>query len=139
MDLSAVMDEAALVLEGLSGLRVSAWPVGSVSPPAGIVSYPDGITYDETYGRGTDRIDQLTMTLVVGKVTERAARDLVAAYSAGDGELSVKAACEAHAWTSCDDLTVSRCEFDIVTIGAVQYLAATFYADVLGPALLEAP
>lgn len=134
MNLAAVMDEVAGVLDTLTGLRVTAWPPGSVVPPAGIVSYPDGFTYDETYGRGSDRIDQLTMTLVVGKVTERSARDKVSAYTAGAGELSVKAAMEAHTWTSCDDLTVSRCEFEIVTIGGVDYLAATFYADVLGDA-----
>jgi hypothetical protein len=57
----------------------------------------------------------------------------VAGWAAGDGPQSVKAAMEAHTWTSCDDLTVTSCEFDVETIAGVPYLAAMFKATVVGP------
>lgn len=132
MNLADVMEEAGALLDTLTGLRVHRHPPGSVVPPAGVVSYPDSITFDVTGGRGVDRIDGLTVTLVVGKVTERRARDEIAAYAAGSGPKSIKALFEGHPWETCDDLTLSRCEFEIATIGGVDYLAATFYADVLG-------
>lgn len=133
MNLADVMNEAATVLEGISGLRVTAWPPGSVAAPAGVVSYPDRVEFDATAGRGSDRIRGLPFVLVAGKATERAARDTVAGWAAGSGSSSVKAAMEAHAWTSCDDLVVTVCTFDVVTIGGVDYLAAMFEADVIGP------
>jgi hypothetical protein len=71
--------------------------------------------------------------LVAGKATERSARDTAAGWAAGSGSSSVKAAMEAHTWTSCDDLTVTRCTFDVVTIAGVDYLAAMFEADAIGP------
>lgn len=133
MNLADVMDEAATVLGTITGLRVTAWPPGSVVAPAGIVSYADRIEYDQTYGRGTDRIAGIPFVLVAGKATERSARDTVAGWAAGSGSSSVKAAMEAHTWTSCDDLTVTRCTFDVVTIAGVDYLAAMFEADAIGP------
>lgn len=131
MRLEDVMDEAAGVLEDITGLRVHAHPPGSVSPPAGIVSYPDSIDYDATYG-DDDTIKALQLVLVANKASDRAARDKVSAWSAKTGPQSVKARMEAHTWTSCDDFHVMRCEFDVVTIGGTDYLAAIFSADIMG-------
>jgi predicted RNA methylase len=75
----------------------------------------------------------LPFVLVVGKATERSARDTVSAWTAGSGTASVVAAMEAHSWTSCDDLTVTAADFDVVTIAGVDYLAAMFEADAIGP------
>lgn len=133
MNLKNLMDEAATVLGTITGLRVFAYPPPTVVPPAAIVSYPDAVEYDQTYGRGTDRITGLPFVLVVGKATDRAARDTVTGWVAGSGATSVKAAMEAHSWTSCDVLTVTKCSFDVVTIASVDYLAAMFEADAIGP------
>ncbi|MEV6306480.1 hypothetical protein AB0M02_44230 [Actinoplanes sp. NPDC051861] len=133
MKLDAVMDEAAAVLREISGLNVSAYPPGSLTAPAGYVSYPTSIDLDEAYGRGEDRFTDLPLVLLAGKATDRAARDTVAAWSAGSGPRSVKAHMEAHAWASCDDLTVTSVEFDVETIAGVPYLAAMFKATVVGP------
>lgn len=134
MNLAAVMDEVAAVLETISGLRVTAWPPGTVTPPAGAVSYPELVEFDQTYGRGCDKITGLPFLLVAGLPTERSARDAVSTWAAGSGAGSVKAAMESHAWTSCDDLTVARVEFDVVQFAGVDYLAAMFSADVIGSA-----
>lgn len=133
MRLDAVMDEVARVLEKITGLRVTAFPPESLSAPAGYVSYPQSIDMDETYGRGEDRFTDLPMVLVADKVTVRSARDRVAGWAAGDGPQSVKAHMEAHIWESCDDLTVTSCEFDVETIAGTPYLAAMFKATVVGP------
>lgn len=133
MRLDLVMTEAAGVLQQITGLRVFDYPPDTLSAPAGYVSYPRSIDMDETYGRGEDRFTDLPIVLVAGKVTARSARNTVAAWAAGDGPKSVKAHMEAHAWTTCDDLTVTSCEFEIEQIGGVPYLAAQFNATVVGP------
>jgi|SRR6188474_459901 len=133
MKLDDVMDEVAGVLAEITGLRVTAWPPESLSAPAGYVSYPLSIDMDATYGRGEDDFRDLPMVLVADKVTVRSARDRVAAWAHGDGPQSVKAHMEAHTWTTCDDLTVTSCEFGIETIAGVEYLAAMFKATVVGP------
>jgi hypothetical protein len=130
--LNDVMDEMAALLDTITGLRCFGYPPPTVVPPAGIVSYPEAIQFDLTYGRGMDRISAIPMILVVGKASDRTARNRVAAYAATSGASSVKAVFEAHTWTSCDDLVVTKCSFDVVTIAAVDYIAATFEADAVG-------
>jgi hypothetical protein len=133
MKLDDVMDEVASVLSTITGLRVSAFPPPSVVGPAGWVGYPLSIAYDETYGRGTDQFNELPIVLVVGKPTEKSAREKVTKWSAGNGANSIKALTEAHPWESCDDLTVDSCEFDAWEIAGVPYLVAMFQATVVGP------
>jgi len=133
MRLGAVMDEAAKVLEEITGLRVKPEPPESLSGPAGYVSYPQSVDYDETFGRGQDQITDLPLVLVADKVTARSARDRVAAWASGDGPQSVKRAFEAHSWESCDSVTVTSCEFDVETIAGTPYLAAVFKATAVGP------
>lgn len=133
VNIAAVMDEAAQVLQRVTGLRVRPYPPGSITPPAGYLSYPQMISFDETYGRGEDRFIDLPMVLLVGKATERSARDAVAQWSAGAGPKSVKALMEDHDWQSCDDLRVTSVEFDVERVAGVDYLAAMFKATVVGP------
>lgn len=133
MILADVMAEAAHVLQGITKLRVFDYPVQKLVPPAGYVSYPLAIRYDESYGRGEDRFEDLPLTLVSSVVTTRASRDDASRWSAGAGLDSVKARMEAHGWQSCDDLHVMSAEFDIERIAGVMYLAVVFKATVVGP------
>jgi hypothetical protein len=132
VNVADVMEEIGDVLDTLTGLRVHRHPPGSIVPPAGVVSYPERVAYDQTYGRGMDRLEGLPVVLLAGKVTERTARDKMGAWSAGTGAASVKVALESHAWASCDDVHVASVEFDTVSIGAVDYLAAVFSLNVAG-------
>lgn len=132
MDLGAVMDEMALALGQLTGLRVASHPPARVSPPAGYLDYPQSVVFDETYGRGSDQITDLPIVLVTSRVTDRTARDTVAAWASGDGPKSVKAAMEAWSWTSCDEVTVTTCEFDFAPIAGTDYLVAIFKATIVG-------
>lgn len=131
MDLADVMDEIATVVNTISGLRTFAWPPGTVSPPAAIVSYPEDYTYDLTYGRGFDHMT-LPLVVVVGKPTERTARDQLAAYVKGSGSSSIKQVIETATHTSFDTAVVKDVDFDVVTIGGGDYLAATFTIDIAG-------
>jgi len=133
MRLDDVMKEAAAVLAGITGLRVFDYPVESLTPPAGYVSYPRSVDYQQAYQQGETGYTDLPMVLVVGKATSRAARDTVAGWTADAGPQSVIAHMEAHTWTTCDDLTVTSAEFDVEKIGAVPYLTAMFKATVVGP------
>jgi hypothetical protein len=133
MNLAAVMDEIAEVMSALTKVNVKAHPPDSITPDAGVVGYPQSIDYDATYGRGLDTFTDLPIWLITGKVTSPTARDKVARWSAGAGPESIKARMEAHAWTTCDDLTVTAVEFSTVDIGGVEYLAAIFTATVVGP------
>lgn len=133
MILKDVMAEAARVLTGITKINVFDYPVQKLVPPAGYVSYPLAIRYDESYGRGEDRYEDLPLVLVSSIITTPHARDNASAWSSGAGLDSVKGRMEAHRWETCDDLTVTSAEFDIERIAGVAYLACVFKATVVGP------
>ena len=132
MDLAAVMTEIAARLAPIAGLRVFAYPPGSLQPPAAVVTYPLDITCDATYGRGSDRMT-LPVVLTVGKATERAARDELGEYCNGAGPRSVKALLESGTYDTFDDVRVTKIDFDAVSIGGLELLAAVFNLDIIGP------
>jgi hypothetical protein len=131
MNLSDVMAQVALQLDTIGELRVYDSPPGALLPPAVVVSYPDRYDYDATYDRGLDRLT-LPVVVVVGKPTERSTRELLAAYADGSGPRSVKAVVEAGAYTAFDSARVASVEFDVVTIGGTDYMAALFDLDIAG-------
>lgn len=131
MNLADVMDAVGDRLDTITGLRVHRYPVGSVTPPAAVVAYPDDITYDETYARGMDKLT-VPLVLVVGKASDRAARDKLGGYVSGSGASSVKAVLESGAYTAFDEIRVASAEFDVVRIAATDYLAAVFELDIRG-------
>lgn len=131
MDLAVVMDAVGDRLDTIPNLRVHRYPPGSVTPPAAVVAYPDTYTFDQTYGRGMD-VMTLPVVLVVGKVTDRSARNQLGAYVNGSGTKSVKQVLESGTYTAFDTVTVTKVEFDVVTIAGTDYLAATFDLDISG-------
>ncbi len=132
MNLSAVMTEIGSVLDALTGLRVTPHPVKTIVAPAGVVGYPESITFDVETGRGADRFERLPVMVVVADVTARSTAAEVSKWISGAGALSVKAAFEAHDWASCDDVWLREARFDTVTIAAVDYLAVIMMVDVVG-------
>ena len=132
MNLDDVMAEVAARLDTITDLTVFDHPVDTVNPPTAIVSMPE-ITFDQTYGRGSDRYD-LPVVLAIGKVVDRASRKNVAPYVAGAGAKSFKAVLEDEStpYTSFDSLRVQSVSFDVIAWSAVEYLAATFLLDIIG-------
>lgn len=128
------MDEVAdrlRTIPTISG-RTYAWPPGTITPPAAIVAYPGPGTYDLSYGRGADRTEGSCLILL-GRPSERSTRDLLTGYADGSGAESVKAAVDGDGdYASCDSVTVTGWDVDIVSVGGTDYLAAVFTLDIVG-------
>jgi len=131
MDLATCMQAVSDRLDTITALRCFAYPAPKVTPPAAIVTYPTALAFDETYGRGSDRLT-LPVVVMVGKASDRAARDQLGAYCNGSGPRSVKAVLESGTYTAFDSLRVTGVEFDVYQIGAVDYLTAIFSLDITG-------
>lgn len=132
LDLGAVMDAIGSRLVGVTGLRVYDYPPDGVAPPAAIVSLPDTVEYDEAGARSLDRV-VIPVTILVGKVSDRAARDQLAAYVSGTGAQSVKTAIEGGTGDLggvAQTVRVTSARIDVVTIQAVEYLGASFEVEV---------
>lgn len=132
MDLEAVAGELADALGVIEGLSVPEWGVQRIHPPAALITLPDRIEYDDTYQRGADRIPDWSVVVLMARPTDPGARRSIAAYAAGSGPKSVKAAIEAHTYTACGEPRVTSADFDVLTYAGTDYLAAVFHLDITG-------
>lgn len=125
MNVNTAMDTIGAALAGVTGLRVFDFIPDNVSPPAAVVALPELLTYDHTHGRGTDRAT-FKVTVLVGKVSDRSARDKLAAYLDGTGAatVSVKAALDAIAGGR-----VTQAEIAVYTFPSGVFLGADFDFD----------
>jgi hypothetical protein len=130
--LADVMDDIATALRRIDGLRTYGYSADAIQVPAAVVTWPDEVTYDAAYGRGADRM-VLPVLVLVGKVDQRTARDLLAAYLDGTGPRSVKAAIDAHPGVAYDSARVTRAVPDgYLDSKGVGYLGARFDIDIIG-------
>lgn len=127
-NLTDVMDQIGTALATITGLRVFDFPPKSAQPPFAFVDMPEVIDYDLAMARGADRA-QFNVVVAVADVIDRAARDQIAAYAAGSGALSVKAALDAAAIGS--SRRVESVTFRPVTLAAATYAGAIFTVDVV--------
>ncbi len=131
MRLDQVMDEIAAVADQIPGLTTYAWPADEISPPAAMVTYPEEISLDTAFQRGTDRWNG-GLIVLVDRVWDRSTRDQISRYTAGDGPESIKAAFYAHDWQACAYVNPRRVTFDVIAVAGVDYLAALFDLDIAG-------
>ena len=133
LDLNAAMDAIGVRLATISGLRVADYAAQSINVPQAIVSLPTApVEYDAVMGRGADRV-VIPVRVLVGAVSDRASRDAIAAYISGTGTQSVKSAIEGTDPTMggvIQTVRVTSATVDIVTVGAVDYLGASFDVEV---------
>jgi hypothetical protein len=132
LDLNAVMDAIGARLVGVTGLRVYDYAADAASPPAAIVALPETVEYDVVAGRGADRV-VIPVTVLVGRVSDRAARDQLAQYVSGTGASSVKTAIEGGTGdlgAVAHTVRVTEARIDVVTIGQIDYLGASFDVEV---------
>jgi hypothetical protein len=122
LNLNTAMDALGTALAGVTGLRVYDYEASTGAVPAAMVLLPEELVYDNTKGRGTDRA-VFPILVMVGKISDRSARDRLAGYCDGTGAatVSVKAALDAAAGVLVNSVT-----FESVTWGGVPYLAAEF-------------
>lgn len=131
MNLADVMDDLGAALDTIDGLRVHAYGADRITPPAAVIAWPEELTYDAAMQRGADQAE-IPVVVLVARADVRTARDVLARYCDGVGAHSVKSAVDGYTATAYDSARVMRVEFGPATFAAVEYLAATFYIDVIG-------
>lgn len=130
MIIADVQKEIGTRLETV-GLRAFPYSADRISPPAAIVALPEEITFDLTYGRGSDRLS-VALYVVVGRSDARTSNDRLSAYLDGSGASSVKAVVESGTYTAFDSVQVKTARPGSFTIGGVEYLGAEFTLDITG-------
>lgn len=125
------MDDLGAALDTIEGLQVFPYWANRITPPAAVVGWPEPLTYDATYRRGTDSLT-IPVSVLVGRVDARSSRDLLARYLDGAGPYSVKAVIDGHAGTAYSTAVVRSATVEAVTVASVEYLAATFEVDITG-------
>lgn len=129
LNVNAAMDAIGTRLRTISGLRVYDHPADSIAVPAAIVSHPDTVTYDTTYGRAAD-MAVFQVTVIVGKVSDRVSRDQLEEYRAGVGAKSVKTVLDGDLGAVIKTGRVTQASALTLTVGGVEYAAATFDYEV---------
>lgn len=129
LDLNGLMDALGTALGTISGLRVQDYPASVAAVPAAIVGLPSVLEFDATKGRGVDHV-VVPVTLLVGMVSERAARDALSLYLAGSGVKSVKAAIDGTLGGVVQTARVMGATVEVLTLAGVDYLGATFEVDI---------
>lgn len=137
MDLYTVMTEVDVRLKTITGLRVAEFGFAkSVQLPAAVQYPPARITFDGTYGRGSDDYEDHIVVVFVGNANARNALREIAPYLRGSGLKSIKAVLDATnsaPYTSCSDLTVQWAELDAgAKMNDREVLAALFHCKITG-------
>lgn len=136
MIVADVMDEIAAQLETIDELRGRVHAFNTHLPAVdygAMVDYPETYLYDQTYGRGEDRIDPLMVYVFFTQATDRGIRDRVSDFMSSPGDRSVKAVLEAGTYTAFDYLHVTQSESDDQTFNGVDYFVLIFQLSIVGP------
>lgn len=132
MILKNVMEEIADKLHMFTGHNIFPYPIDSVTPPAGILSYPERIEYDVTYQRGEDMFWNLPVYMVTDRVDSQDARDQVSEWTDPSSSNSVKTFLDRENYNSCESVQVVNATFDTMKIAGIDYLVAVFECNVSG-------
>lgn len=132
LDLGAAMTGLADALSVLPGIDVYPYPPDVINPPAAVVALPDSIEYDETMGRGFDRME-IPVLIILGRTDVEGSISAVSEYLSGEGAISVKDVLEADPTLggAVSTLRVMSSETDYFPWGDILYLAAIFTVEIL--------
>jgi hypothetical protein len=125
--ISEIRDGIATNLTTITGLRTTETVPDNPQPPVAIIQ-PNAIEYDRAFQRGLDQYN-FTVTVIVGRASERQAQRLLDLYCAGTGSSSVKTAIESNRTLSgvIQDLRVTAMRnYGTISLGDQTYLAAEF-------------
>jgi len=133
-----VIDELGDALDEIEGLRVFRYLPDSVSPPVAIVALPERIDFDETYGRGSDRLT-IDIAIIVDKAYDRTVVGRMSPFASGSGESAVKNALETYdSYTAFDWVHVDYAEFVPHEHAGQSFLSCVFTVQVVGVGDAEA-
>ena len=114
-------------LATIAGLRTAATVPDNPNPPIAVI-LPQGVEYDNTFGRGMNTYT-FAVTVIVGRVSERSGQNSLDAYVSSTGSASIKLAIESDKTLNGKALdlrvTDSR-NYGELTVGEVTYLSAEF-------------
>lgn len=125
LTLSAIYREIEAALGEVPLLRVGKW--GNVpNPPGAFLSLPESLT---RMTNGSIMLNDVVITVVVGRAVARESLDSIMSLTG-----QVATAIDPRRWSSFDDLTITRIEFDTVTVAGAPdvFLAALFHTDIAG-------
>lgn len=131
MNVLSVANELKTQLQTITTLNVYVGPVRSVTPPAAVIVLPDNIQYDQTFGRGSDRMTW-PILLLEGLSADENLVERIGQYANGSGATSIKAVIEAGTYTSFHTVRVSSADFDTLTWEGIDYQAVLFELDIFG-------
>jgi hypothetical protein len=118
-------------LATISGLRTSALIPDAPQPPIAVV-IPNSISYDTTFHRGFDTYSY-TITLIVGRQSDRTAQNTLDGFCNPSGATSVKTAIESDRTLGsiAQSLRVTdMASYGSMTIADTVYLIADFSVTV---------
>lgn len=125
--ITALRSGIATNLATISGLRTASTIPDNVNPPYAIV-IPNGVDYHKAFANGLNTYT-FTVTVVVGRVSERSAQNLLDAYCSPTGTASIKGAIESDrtlSGTAFDCVVTGMRNYGSTVIGENTYLAAEF-------------
>jgi hypothetical protein len=132
VSVSTIRDGLATNLATISGLRTAADLPDQPSPPIAVVQL-NNISYDEAFQGGLCFYN-FTITVIVGRVSERVAQNRLNAF-ASTGTGGIKAAVESDKTLGGEAFDVRLIEMTsmgAITLGETQYMACEFSVQVLG-------
>jgi hypothetical protein len=133
VDLYALAGEVNTALAGVTPtLRRYPYGTKKIEAPAAVFALPSTIDYHQAYGTGSAKLEDAAVLVMVRDLERRQSFRDLAGYVAPTGAGSVKAALEGFAWTTCHVATVTRVDFDVLTMASADYLTALFHVDFIG-------
>lgn len=125
--ITAIRKGLATNLGTITGLRTGATIPDNVNPPYAIVS-PSSVDYHKAFNNALSTYN-FTITLVVGRVSERTSQNSLDAYCSPTGASSIRVAIESDKFLGgvvYDTMVTGMRNYGSVTIGENTYLAAEF-------------
>ena len=125
--ITAIRSGLATNLETITGLRSGATIPDNVNPPYAIIA-PSSVDYHRAFNNALSTYN-FTITLVVGRVSERTAQNNLDAYCSPTGSSSIRVAIESDktlGGVAFDTIVTGMRNYGSVTIGENTYLAAEF-------------
>jgi len=125
--ITAIRSGLATNLATITGLRSGATIPDNVNPPYAIIA-PSSVDYHRAFNNALSTYNY-TITLVVGRVSERTAQNNLDAYCSPTGSSSIRVAIESDktlGGVAFDTIVTGMRNYGSVTIGENTYLAAEF-------------
>lgn len=128
-------DAIATAVDGLAGLRATSHITDQVNAPQAMV-WRKGYTFDDTMhgpAENAPRTILFGVRVYAGRVSERAAQDLLDDLAEQSGAATVKQVVETNSALDalCDWVLVKDVgDVTIVTVGAIDYLAEDFNVEI---------